>query len=211
MRSIIYSLILVFILNLNIYAQVNNKTNKEKIARNNWALGMMYTESGFGLSGTYYSKLSRTSDLTFKLSMSGVSDPNEVEYYDYYGNTFVKNKINRVYLTALSVGIKHNVFFDDLEGNFKPFVKIGVAPSLILYNPYDRGFFEAIKYTQTSYGLGGYAGIGIEYYESQSIGLSIGVDYYYIPVLGNDVYSIKDKKISNVGGVQIGFNFMFLK
>lgn len=209
MRLFIYSLLLVFALNIQVNAQADK--NLEKIGRNNWALGMMYTESGFGLNATYYSKLARTSDLTFRLSISGVSDPNEVEYYDYYGNTYVKNKINRVYLTALSIGIKHNVFFDDLEGNFKPFVKIGAAPALILFNPYEREFFEAIKYTQTSYGLGGYAGIGIEYYESSSIGLSIGVDYYYIPVLGRDVFSVKDKKISNVGGVQLGFNFMFLK
>jgi len=210
MRLLLYSLILAFAFNFTLIAQVNK--NKEKVVTNNWALGMMYTESGFGLSATYFTKLARTTDLTYKLSVSGVSDANEVEYYDYYyGNYYVKNKINRVYLTAFSVGLKHNVFFDDIEGSFKPFVKVGVSPALILFNPYEKDFFEAIKYTQTSYGFGGYAGIGIEYYESQSIGLSIGLDYYYIPVLGPDVYSLKDKKISNVGGAQIGFNFMFLK
>ncbi len=211
MRSILYSLILVFILNLNVNAQDKKIPYKEKDVRNNWAIGMMYTESGFGLSATYFSRLARTTDLTYKFSVAGVTDESEIDTYDYYGNSFVLGKINRVYQATLSFGLKHNVFFDDIEGNFKPYVKAGVAPALIVMTPYYRDFFEAFKYAQTSYGFGGYAGIGIEYYESQSIGLSIGLDYYYIPVLGPDVYSLKDKKISNVGGAQIGFNFMFLK
>ncbi len=212
MRLILTSIVLTVLASFSLNAQVNKNTvTQQEIGRNNWAIGMFYSEGGFGLSGTYSKPVGRITDLNFRLSFSGVTDNSEIEYYDYYGNTYTRNKINRVFLGTLSIGIKHNIFFDDIEGNFKPFVKIGAAPSYIMMTPYDRSFFSAFGYAQSSWGIGAYGGIGLEYYESKSIGLGITLDYYYIPVMGQDVYSLKDKKITNVGGFQIGFNFMFLR
>lgn len=210
MKVILLSILLVLIIAVSAVAQVNQNNNTQQMLSNKWAIGMFYSDNGFGISGTYSSRLARTSDLNIKLSISGVTDNTEVEQYDYYGNSFVRDKVNRLYMATLSLGIKHNIFFDDIEGNFKPLIKAGLAPSLILSTPYERSFFQSFQYSQTSFGIGAYAGIGLEYYESNSIGLGITLEYYYIPVVGPDVYSLKDKKISNVGGVQIGFSFMFL-
>ncbi|MFA7359654.1 MAG: hypothetical protein WC139_01320 [Candidatus Kapaibacterium sp.] len=213
MRVFIVSVMLVLFQFTSAFAQVKpvNKTDINPAAsNNNWAIGMFYSDNGFGLSGTFSSRLARTTDLNFKLSISGVTDNSEVEYYDYYGNSIIRGKENRVFMSTLSIGLKHNIFFDDIEGNFKPLIKGGIAPTLIFFSPYSKTFFDSFKYAQTSYGLGVYGGVGIEYYESKSIGLGITFEYYYIPVLGPDVYSLKDKKITNVGGVQIGFTFMFL-
>jgi hypothetical protein len=209
MKILIHSIILVIVLNISVYSQTNGTTAVKKT--NSWAIGFQYSDNGYGFSGTYYQKLSRITDMMYKLSFTGISDPSEVQYYDYYtGETVVKDKINRIYAMTLNVGIKHNIFFDDIDGNFKPFVKVGVAPTLIMMTPYDRGFFNAFGYAQTSYAIGPYAGIGIEYYESKSIGLSIGVEYSYLPVIGREVSSILNKNITDVGGLQFSFNFMFL-
>ena len=208
MRTLKIALILIFLLNTLVFSQSNNTPVIPHM--NSWAVGFQYSDNGFGVSGTYYKRLARTSDLMFKLSVSGVSDRSEVEYFDYYGNSYVKDKINRVYASTFSIGLKHNVFFDDIDGNFKPFIKGGVAPSLIITTPYDRSFFKAFGYAQSSFGLGLYGGVGIEYYESTSVGLSIGIEYSYIQVLGREVSSIKDKNITNIGGLQFSFNFMFL-
>lgn len=188
-------------------AQVNTNTAEK---RNHWDIGFMYTDNGFGVSGTYFKNIGRTTDLTFKLAISGVTDPSEVEYYDFYGNSYTAGKMNRVYLTSLSIGIKKNVFYDDIEGNFKPFVKTGIAPAFVLTTPYDRGFFKAFGYAQPGFAFGGYAGIGIEYQESNSIGLSISADYYYLPVIGREILSLQDKPMKNLGGIQLTFNFLFL-
>jgi hypothetical protein len=208
MRTLKIALIIVIFLNTLVYSQSNN--TEIKPGSKSWAVGMMYTESGFGMFGTYSKRIGRITSATFKLSMAGVSDPNEVEYFDYYtGESFIRGKINRVYASTLSIGILHNIFFDDIEGNFKPFIKGGIAPTLILTTPYDRGFFKAFGYTQTSFGLGVYGGIGIDYYQSRSLGMSLGIEYYYIPVLGREVSSIIDHNITNVGGLQFSFNLMF--
>lgn len=206
MRTLFIIILVVFSLSNLSIAQTNNTNIK-----NDWAVGLMYSDNGFGLTGTHFKRLGRTTDLFFKLTISGVSDQSEIEYFDIYGNSFIKDKLNRIYLTTLSVGIKKNVFFDDIEGNFKPFIRGGVAPAFILTTPYEKGFFKAFGYAQSSFAAGGFVGFGMEYYESKSVGLSIGLDYYYLHVLGRDVYSIKDKKISNIGGLELSFNFMFLK
>ena len=207
MRTLKIALIIVLFLNTLVYSQSNNSDIKP--SSKSWAVGMLYAENGFGLFGTYSKRIGRTTATMFRLSISGVSDPNEVENYDYYGNSYVRGKINRVYASTLSIGLMHNIFFDDIEGNFKPFIKGGIAPTLILTTPYDKSFFGSFGYTQTSFGLGVFGGLGIEYYESRSLGMSLGIEYYYIPVLGNEVTSIIGKNITNVGGLQFGFNIMF--
>ena len=208
-RTLFIALILIISLNEFVSAQNNDNNTEIKTGNKSWAVGILYADNGFGLYGTYTKRTGRLTSAILKLSVSGVSDPNEVEYYDYYGNSYVRDKINRVFASTLSIGIKYNIFFDDIEGNFKPYIKAGVAPTLILTTPYQRGFFGAFGYAQTSFGLGPFGGIGIEYYESKSLGMSIGLEYYYIPVLGNEVSSILNKNISNVGGLQFCFNVMF--
>jgi len=209
MRTLKLAILILIFFNTIIFAQTNNTTPVKKT--NSWAIGFQYSDNGYGFSGTYYQKLGRITDMMYKLSFTGISDPSEVQYYDYYtGETIVKDKINRLYAMTLNVGLKHNIFFDDIDGNFKPFVKAGIAPTLLMMTPYDRGFFNAFGYAQTSYAIGPYAGIGIEYYESKSIGLSIAVEYSYLPVIGRDVSSILNKNITDVGGLQFSFNFMFL-
>jgi hypothetical protein len=210
MRTLGIALIVIVFFNTMIFAQNKDSLTPVKQNVHSWAIGMLYAENGFGLSGTYSRRLGRTTDMMFKLSVSGVKDPNEVEYYDYYGNSYTRDKVNRVFATTLNIGLKHNVFFDDIEGNFKPFVKVGVSPTFIIITPFERGFFNSFAYAQSSYGMGLYGGIGLEYYESKSIGMSIGIDYSYIQVLGREVSSVKDKNITNVGGIQFSFNFMFL-
>jgi hypothetical protein len=209
MWSLKTAIIFILFFNTITYAQIEYTQPPEKLKTKSWAVGILYAENGFGLFGTYSKKLGSITSWMARLSVSGVSDPNEVEYYDYYGNSYIRDKINRVYASTLSIGIKHNIFFDDIEGNFKPYVKGGIAPTLILMTPYERGFFNAFGYTQTSYGIGAFGGVGMEYYESRNLGMSLGIEYYYIPVLGNDVVSLIGHKITNVGGLQFSFNVMF--
>lgn len=212
MRTASAAILIAIMLALQITAtaQVNNGVKLNPDKRSHWAVGIMYTDNGYGLSGTYFRNIGRTTDLTLKLSISGVTDPSEVEYYDYWGNSYTAGKVNRVFLTSLSIGLKKNIFYDDIEGNFKPFIRGGVAPSFVMTTPYDRSFFKAFGYAQPGFAFGPYAGIGIEYHESNTIGMSISADYYYLPVFGREILSLKDKAMSDLGGIQITFNFLFL-
>jgi len=219
-KTAVILLFLVSTINAQDSVRINSqdtlkKFTKQKIVytknepRANWGAAVMYGENGFGLTGTIYKNIGRTTDLFFSLSFSGISDANEVEYVDYYGNVYVSNKVNRIFSIPLNIGLKKYIFHDDIEGNLKPFLTIGVAPTLLLSTPFDKSYFSAFGYTQADFAIGPFAGIGLEYIETQSMGLSINLRYYYLPVLSDGIMSIKDKQITDVGGIQLSFGFNF--
>ncbi len=190
-------------------AQQNKTVYKKKEVRDSWSVGVLYSENGFGLYGTYFKDIGKTTDLFFKLSFSGVTDDREIEYYDIYGNTFVRDKENRLFKIPLSIGIQKYVFADDLEGNFRPIVNAGIAPALIVSNPYEKGFFTAIPYSKAAFAIGPFIGAGLVFQEAKNLGMAITFNYYYQPVIVNEVMSLKDKPIKNVGGIELNFSVKF--
>jgi len=193
-----------------LFAQTQLKYTKKEL-RNNWGIGFTYSESGVGISSSLYAPISRSTDLFFNLLVSGVSDSRELERYDIFGNSIIPNKVNRIFMVPLSIGIKKELFKDDIEGDFSPVVNFGVSPTLVLTNPYDRSFFNAIGYTQAKFAFGGFGGIGVNFRQSKSMALSVNINYYYIPIIGGSIESIQNNKIKDVGGFQLAFGLNFLK
>ena len=74
-----------------------------------------------------------------------------------------------------------------------------------------KTFFKALGYLNSAFALGGYAGIGLEYRESMSTSFCVNLRYSYVPVLINEVRSLKDRTITDVGGVTIMIGVNFLK
>lgn len=192
--------------------QAQNKLKlKNENPRATWSIGLSYGENGFGPSASLFAPLGKTTDLTFNLSFSGVSDSREVERYDFRGNSVILDKVNRVFMLPLSIGLKKQLFTDDIEGSFVPFVNFGVSPTLVLTNPYDKGFFEAVGYMRSHFAAGGYAGFGVNFNQSQNIAMSVGLNYYYLPMIGEGIQSLNYNTINNVGGFQLVFGVNFLK
>lgn len=214
MKKLILSLLSILLLIIsfshNSYSQLkDNKFKKE--TRNNWGLGFVYSENGFGFSSSFYAPVSRSTDFFLNLHFSGVSDSREIQRYDIYGNSVVLGKVNRVYMMPLSIGLNKELFKGDIDGNFRPMISFGAAPTLVMYNPYDRSFFNAIAYTKTQFAFGPYAGIGINYKQSKSTSLNVNLSYYYLPITGNGVESIENNVIKDVGGLQLTFGLNFMK
>lgn len=185
------------------------KTVKE--TRNNWGIGFVYSESGFGISTAKYFPLGYSVDFTANLLVSGVTDSREIERTDIYGNSVVLGKVNRVFMAPLSIGLNMELFKGDLEGDFKPFFNIGVAPTLVLLNPYNESFFKAIGYTTTKFAVGPYMGIGMNFRQNKSMALNVNISYYYLPIVNGGVESIQYNTINDVGGFQLLFGLNFLK
>ena len=183
----------------------------KKDYRNNWSLGLNYGENGFGPYFSYFAALGKTSDMVFSLAFSGVTDDREIERYDVFGNSVTYDKINRVFMMPLSIGIKQELFKDDIEGDFLPVLNFGITPTLVMTNPYERSYFSAIPYTQTSFAFGGYGGIGVNFSQSKSTSMSVNLSYYYLPIIGNDVQSVQYNTIDNVGGFLLSMGVIFLK
>lgn len=204
--------VFIFVLIISNQSSAQDKLQyTKKEPRNNWGLGFVYSESGFGFSVGKYITMGKSTDLYFNLLFSNVTDSREIERYDFYGNPVVYGKVNRIFMFPLSIGINKELFKSDLDGSFKPVINIGVAPTLIVVNPYDRSFFNAIGYTTTKFSVGPFAGIGFNYSQSESSSLNVRIDYYYLPVFGGGLQSLENSEITNVGGFQLSIGINFLK
>jgi hypothetical protein len=183
----------------------------KKKMRNRWNASFIYTDKGFGLGAKLFKPVSQNTDFEAGIMFAGVKDPQENEVYDYYGNSFVYGKINRVLEIPVSIGLQHYIFTEDLDDSFRPFLSIGASPTLVLMDPYYMDFFKALGYISTAFAFGPYAGIGLEYNESSNMSFCANLRYSYLPVLVNTVQSLKDKDIKDVGGIQIMLGVNFLK
>ncbi len=211
MKKIYVPLIAIFLLTLILtsvsYSQI--KYTKPE-PRNIWGFGFSYSERGFGPNASLYVPIGKTTDVFFNVLFSNVTDSRETERTDPFGNTFVINKINRVFMMPLSIGLRKELFTDDIEGEFVPIFNVGISPTLIFLNPYDRDFFSALGYTTTQFALGGFTGLGVSFRQSKNMSLNFNLSYYYISTLGDPVQSLNGSDINNVGGLQLGFAINFM-
>src|SRR6187399_332198 len=112
---------LVLLTSANSFSQDKIKLTK-KVPRNSWSVGLNYGENGFGPYVSMFAPLGKTTDMTFNLSFSGVSDEREVERYDIFGNSVIVDKVNRVFQVPLNIGIRKEMFKEDIEGSFTPII-----------------------------------------------------------------------------------------
>ncbi|MEO8664427.1 MAG: hypothetical protein ABI462_02930 [Ignavibacteria bacterium] len=201
---------LILLTSVNSFSQEKIKYTK-KTPRNSWSLGLNYGENGFGPYVSMFAPIGKTTDLTFNLAFSGVSDEREIERFDVFGNSIIINKVNRVFQVPFSIGIRKELFKNDIEGSFTPIINFGISPTLVITNPYDRSFFNAIGYSKTHFAFGGYGGIGVSFSQSESMSMNVSFNYSYVPLIGDGVQSLNTNTITNVGGFQLAFGVNFLK
>lgn len=180
----------------------------------NTALGgdILFSNSGFGLGFFYHKFLDDENLLTANFFVSGLRNTDEWEYWDWNtGQWVVPGKINRLFLLPVTIGYSRILFADALGGSFKPFASVGLGPSFIFATPYEKGWFEAWKDVNVLTQFGGYIGIGGYFRTIGNSIANVNIRYYYIPIGGDGIESIKDLPIYNAGGIvislSIGYGF----
>ncbi len=174
---------------------------------NAWGVDLMISEAGFGL-GTFLRK-SFSQNLTgfVDFSFSEAKDDREVEYVNYYGQTFSIGKVNRVFLLPVYAGIQQRLFTNTITDNLRPYINIAFGPTTILTTPYDKEFFSAFGDAITKVALGGYIGFGANFGISQNNLIGINLRYYYIQILdGNGIETLRGKFKDHFNSVYITIN-----
>jgi len=171
-----------------------------------WGVDLLISTNGFGL-GTFYRR-EYTDDFAGYLdfSISEAKDDNEITLYDYYGNSYVPNKVNRFLLMPLFVGVQKRLFKDDIVDNFRPYINAAVGPTMIYVFPYNEEYFNALGSGHPQYTVGGYAGFGAFFGSERSNLFGLGLRYYYIPYPGG-VQSMVNTTKTQFGGFYITFSF----
>ncbi|MDP1677414.1 MAG: hypothetical protein Q8L88_11170 [Bacteroidota bacterium] len=156
-----------------------------------WGADILLSNNGFGIAGFYRHQYTRDLFGTVTLGVAESKDDNEVEYYDYWGQSFVPGKINRFLMIPLHFGVQYRLFADDITDSFRPYVNAGAGPTAVLASPYNREYFNSLGYARTHYTLGGYVGVGA-FFGSDAGSLSgINIRYYFVP-FSSGIESLQD-------------------
>jgi outer membrane protein W len=158
-------------------------------------------------------------------AISDVKDETEFEQYDYYGNSFIPGKKNRLLMMPLMVSVQYRLFKDDIVDNFRPFINAGLGPTMVYVSPYanptdyyysdgtyaytDPGkidFFTSLKYGKMRYTLGGYIGAGAYFGMEKGTltGLSIK---YFLARFPDGIEVMEGGYMKNFGGLFITLTF----
>lgn len=175
-------------------------------ANNAWGIDLIFSNNGFGAGGFLQRNFSKNFIGYLSLYISGARNTDEFEYRFYDPTTGqidyrVPNKVNRLYMFPLTIGIQDYIFADKLSDSFRPYINAGIGPTFILATPYSREFFEAFGYSSFYTRIAASLGIGADVGGSGSTVMCVNLRYYYIPFGGSGLESIKDNPIKNFGGI----------
>ena len=178
----------------------------EVFPSNAWGMDIMFGEAGFGI-GTFLRKQLDVKWSAFvDLSISETKDEREFEYIDYFGNTIVIGKKNRIFQVPLNFGMHYRIFENLIADNLRPYISAGVGPTLLVTTPYELEFFNSFGKAQTKYAAGGYIGIGADFGLDKSSLVGINIRYYYSKLLNGTVESLYGREKTEVQGFFITLN-----
>ncbi|MGD1045409.1 MAG: hypothetical protein ABR936_08810 [Bacteroidota bacterium] len=190
-----------------------------------WGLDLLMSNNGFGLGMFYRYELSDELSLMLNFAVSDVKDEAEFEQYDYYGNSFIPGKKNRLLMIPLMASVQYRLFKDDIVDNFRPFITGGLGPTMVYVSPYahptnyyfsdgtyaytDPGkidFFTSLKYGKMRYTLGGFIGAGAYFGMEKGMLTGLSVKYFLAP-FPNGIEVMEGGYIRNFGGLFITLTF----
>lgn len=208
MKSFITAIILIPFVFSN--AQQLGEMAKEKppeiFPPRSYGIDIMFSEGGFGLGTFYRYNLSQTLTVFSDISFSEAKDPNEVQYVDYYGNTYTPGKVNRVFLVPLNFGVQQRLFENSIMDNLRPYINIGIGPSMVVTTPYSMEYFSSFSKAHALYTLGGYVGIGANFGLDRTSLVGINIRYYEIKFFGKGVESLANQYQTSLGGIFLTIN-----
>jgi len=173
---------------------------------NAYGVDLMFGEGGFGLGGFYRNSLNSTLTFFTDMSISEAKDENEFEYVDYWGQTYTAGKKNRIFLVPFFAGLQNRFFANDLGDNFRPYVNFAAGPAMVLTTPYEREFFNSLKYAHSNFTVGGYIGFGANFGIDQKHLAGINIRYYVIQFFNQGIESLEGKPKKTFGGFYITIN-----
>lgn len=175
-----------------------------------WGVDILLSNNGFGIAGFYRHEYSRDLFGTLTFGIAESKDDNEVEYYDYWGQSYVPGKINRFLMMPLLFGVQYRLFADDITDSFRPYLNAGAGPTLVLAAPYDREYFNSFGYARSHYTVGGFIGAGAFFGSDMGSLSGINIRYYVVPFSGG-IESLQEitgkiRKKNDFGGFFITIN-----
>jgi hypothetical protein len=183
-----------------------------------WGMDLLLSNNGFGLGFFYRNETTDELSWMVNFAISDVKDDAEVDQYDYYGQSFVPGKKNRLLLFPLTASIHYRLFKDDIVDNFRPFITAGLGPTMVLVSPYltdqldmygqpvKMDFFTSLKYAKPRYTVGGFIGVGVNFGMEKGTITGLSIKYFLAP-FPDGIEVMQGGYIKNFGGLFINLTF----
>jgi outer membrane protein W len=188
-----------------------------------WGLDLLMSNNGFGLGFFYRYEMTDNLSLMLNLVFSDVKDDAEVEEYDYYGQSYIPGKKNRLLLIPLMFSVQYRLFKDDIVDNFRPFITAGLGPTMVYVSPYIQNriyqfsdttlvlpekmdFFTSLKYGKIRYTIGGFIGAGVYFGMEKGTITGLSVKYFLAP-FPDGIEVMEHGSIKNFGGLFLMLTF----
>jgi hypothetical protein len=173
---------------------------------NSWGVDLMFSDGGFGIGTFLRKEISPKVKGFIDFSFTESKNDREFEYFDYYGNSIVIGKENRVFLLPLNVGIHYRIFQKDLTDNLRPYFSVGVGPTLAISTPYSEEFFRSFKYANFHLAAGGYIGFGADFGLSKNNLVGLSMRYSYTKFITNGVEHMTNSVKTEISAFYITLN-----
>lgn len=209
MRTYLYILLLLPVIGIN--AQKIGSFAEEKphtqFPSNAFGFDLMIGEGGFGLGGFFRHQYTETITGFMDFSISEFKAQREVDRYDIFGYPLpVFGKKNRVYLVPIHIGGQYRLFYESLTDKLRPYLSLGVGPTLVVTTPAQKEFFKSLGFAKASLGVGGYVGFGANFGLSASNLTGINIRYYFVQLLNGGVEQYYDDFTKSLQQVSLTIN-----
>ena len=169
-------------------------------------LDLLVSNGGFGLGTFYRQEFSNDLSGFIDFSISEAKDDEEVQVYNFYGQSYTLGKVNRFLVLPLYFGVQQRLFKDDILDNFRPYVNAAAGPTMLYVFPEREEYFTAIGKGKPRYTFGGYLGVGVYFGSETSNLLGLNLRYYFIPYAPG-IEGLERVPKTQFGGFFITINF----
>lgn len=170
--------------------------------KNGYGLDVLFSNNGFGFGLFFQHYFTKNFAGFASLYMSGARNTDEFESWDYDNERWIiLNKVNRVYMFPLTLGVQRYVFTEELTESLRPYFALGFGPAFIISTPYEREFFNSFGYTTSYTRFSAFGGIGVSLGGIGKSIMDVYCRFYYIPFGGNGLESIRNLPMKDFGGI----------
>lgn len=125
--------------------------------RSGFGFSFNLNDFGFGVGMQFRKGLSSYTEGLVNLKISGLRDPSEQTFIDYYfGSKTIPSKYKRVITFPATIGVKRRVFAQAINDNFRVHTSMSFGPTLAITYPYFKdqngnGFRESNLFEYSSF------------------------------------------------------------
>lgn len=126
-----------------VVTDVNIRTPYQSGLRNGMVFNLMLTDFGFGVGGQYRRALGNFTEGLIDLNFTVLRDTREQTFINFFGQQTTPNKYNRILSFPLNIGLRHRMFAESINDNFRFYVQGSAGPVAVFVYPYfddSRGY-----------------------------------------------------------------------